>query len=98
AGYVTADFKIFDDSGQLLAEIRGFKCRTLPQAGQADAGVGDAFYELRWRPAPRDLERVPAPMPFGRCLLFADDHGVAAKLAEDLEALGNTTVVVETAA
>ncbi len=55
--YLTSDTLVFDEAGELVAEVLGLTCKRLVGAGsrQTDA-VYEGCYEYRWVPAPRDAE------------------------------------------
>jgi acyl transferase domain-containing protein/NADPH:quinone reductase-like Zn-dependent oxidoreductase/surfactin synthase thioesterase subunit len=84
-----SDTIIFDEDGELVAEVVGLTCKRLAGAGTSQAdSLYEGCYEYRWSPAPRN-ERVHCRIAdFTRAVLIADELGVAAKLAEQLAADG----------
>lgn len=59
--YLRGDFRIYDDEGALVAEVRDLRCKYIEgsrQAGQDIAYAG--CYEYRWRAAP-EWNLKPAP-------------------------------------
>jgi acyl transferase domain-containing protein len=55
--YLCSDTLIFDESGELVAEIRGLTCKRLVGAGSQQSDTEyDGCFEYRWTPAPRGPE------------------------------------------
>lgn len=87
----SGDVRIYDESGELIAELLGLRLRLLTRGGHAARTMpvrvpaDDWIYELRWqvRSAPPQGPRVS-----GRWLLLADRIGVALDLARLLRAAG----------
>lgn len=86
----TGDVFICDDNGALLLEVRELKLQRLPREPEA---LADWFYQIAWREQPR----AQASQQVGanaRWLIFADEQGVAQKLAERMRAQGEECVLV----
>ncbi len=84
-----SDILLFDGSGGLVAEMRGLLRRTLQHAESGER----CLYDLTWT-ADTDSDDDTTKSACGRWMLFADHRGVAARIASELEALGNECVLV----
>jgi acyl transferase domain-containing protein len=87
----TADVRIFDEAGHLVAEARGlhFK-RARPEAlaqalREQSSGL---FYEVRWQLKPRAAVDQRAAQTGGTWLLLTDGGGVGTSMAQALEQSG----------
>jgi NADPH:quinone reductase-like Zn-dependent oxidoreductase len=80
--YLNSDTLIFDEAGQLVAEVLGLSCKRLAGAGsrQIDT-LYEGCYEYRWISAARDPELHGRNLDCMRAVLIADQAGVAAQLA-----------------
>jgi acyl transferase domain-containing protein/NADPH:quinone reductase-like Zn-dependent oxidoreductase/surfactin synthase thioesterase subunit/NADP-dependent 3-hydroxy acid dehydrogenase YdfG len=85
--YVASDTAIFDEAGELVAEVVGMTCKRLVGAGsrQADT-LYEGCYEYQWVPAARDPVGHGRIFDCTRAVLLADSSGVAAELAARLAA------------
>lgn len=89
---------LFDQNGQLIAEIIGFEVRkarreTLLQSIQKD--LGDWLYEVAWKLKPREQNhQLPLSEELGSWLIFADKQGTGVKLAKLLKERGDRTILV----
>jgi NADPH:quinone reductase-like Zn-dependent oxidoreductase/NADP-dependent 3-hydroxy acid dehydrogenase YdfG/acyl carrier protein len=83
-----SDVVLFDGAGLPVAEIRSLLCRPLQhtQAGER------SLYDLAWT-ADADSEKSPK-VASGRWIVFADERGVAARVAATLETMGNECVLI----
>jgi acyl transferase domain-containing protein/surfactin synthase thioesterase subunit/acyl carrier protein len=96
AGLVAGDFCLFEESGNMVAEIRGLTYRRAPREllfGAQHALRDEWVYELAWRsvtPAEEAHARVPTleRMRPGRWVVFADHGGLGTRLAALLAARG----------
>ncbi|MBC6435614.1 type I polyketide synthase [Nostoc sp. HG1] len=92
------DLRLFDDAGQLIAEIEGLhvkraKREVLLQFTQKN--LNNWLYEVEWQPRGRQSNLTESALNHpGSWLLFADQEGTAAALAGLLEAQGETCVMV----
>ncbi len=92
--YLHSDTLIFDDAGELVAEVRGMVCKRLVGAGsrQTDT-LYEGCYEYRWIAEPRDAELHRRTFDCTTAVLIADNGKVATKFAERLAAEGLQTQV-----
>lgn len=86
---IEGDFVITDESGQTLVEVFGLRLQNI--SGQTQQSRDSWFYDLAW--VPQDLTPVAAQIS-QRWLLFADNQGYAAQLAEKLRERGQEVVCV----
>lgn len=94
----SANLQIFDDSGQLIAEIEGLQVRRVRREmllQLTQKHLSNWLYEIEWQSQPRlaDPEPKQVNQP-GSWLLFADQGGMAAALAKRLESYGETCILV----
>ncbi|MEE8526152.1 MAG: SDR family NAD(P)-dependent oxidoreductase [Thermoanaerobaculia bacterium] len=95
---LSADFRLLESDGNLVAAAEKVELKRAPrQALLEPARPGDAarrLYELRWRPQARQAgAQEDAPEP-GRWLIAADRGGIGERLAELLEARGESCALV----
>jgi acyl transferase domain-containing protein/NADPH:quinone reductase-like Zn-dependent oxidoreductase/acyl carrier protein len=102
---LVGDIRLFDDSGQLVAEIRGFQCQALNSRHRSDAEqLKSLLYEMCWQKLPisqPDRAEFPAP-DSGRStdlerfepLVFVDRGGIGGALAAELRRLDQNPIVV----
>ena len=88
------DLTIWDEQGQVVAELEGLVLKRAaagalagPASGAYSGAAGGDLYTLEWQPAPRTLPAAVPARP-GNWLLLADEGGVAESLAEALRARG----------
>ncbi len=81
--FLCTDTLIFDDAGDLIAEVLGLDCKRLAGAGarQADA-VYEGCYEYRWTPSPRSADLHGRIFDCTTAVLITDVAGVADDLAD----------------
>ncbi|MBI1357394.1 MAG: SDR family NAD(P)-dependent oxidoreductase [Acidobacteria bacterium] len=94
ADELTADIRLLDESGRVVAEVQGLSVKALERADDAGKDASDDWlYELAWeeRPTP---EPAPKGDGTGRWLLVADRGGMGAALAEALRARGEAVELV----
>jgi acyl transferase domain-containing protein/NAD(P)-dependent dehydrogenase (short-subunit alcohol dehydrogenase family)/acyl carrier protein len=96
---VSADLSIFDNAGQVIAEIVGLRLkRTTREAlshitgKQPDGLAGTGLYEVVWKPMP--LADASRSGQAGNWLIFADQSGVGANLADLLSKQGHSCALV----
>ncbi len=97
AASLVSDVALCDADGTVLAEIRGFRARSLDTAaGLTPERIDQGLYEVRWRPAPRedDGRKRTAPAPDGAWVVFTGDNGVGTEAARLLGADGRRVVTV----
>ena len=97
----TADFRLFDSAGKVVAEIVGVHMRHVSREAVlrgVHSELSDYFYEVQWQPkAPSKSTKVLEPLrpdQPGSWVIFADHGGVGQALAELLEERGETCVMV----
>ncbi|WP_329101434.1 type I polyketide synthase [Micromonospora sp. NBC_01699] len=91
---LTADVRLIDDDGQVVAESRGLHLKRAERSALLRAGQSQAtglLHEIAWQPQP--AASAPAEGP-GRWLLCADRNGVGTAVAAALRARGHQVVVV----
>jgi acyl transferase domain-containing protein/NADPH:quinone reductase-like Zn-dependent oxidoreductase/surfactin synthase thioesterase subunit/NAD(P)-dependent dehydrogenase (short-subunit alcohol dehydrogenase family) len=81
--FLCSDTAIFDENGELVAEVLGMTCKRLVGAGsrQADT-LYEGCYEYQWMPAPRDDVLYGRVFDSVRAVLIGDASGIAADLAK----------------
>jgi amino acid adenylation domain-containing protein len=87
-----ADLDVHDESGDLVARVRGLRSQRVAGTGSDESPDG-LLYAYEWQPRPLP---VPSSPEHGHWLVFADRGGVGAALAERLQAAGGTCTVVHT--
>ncbi len=86
--YLTSDTSVYDETGELVADVRGLTCKRLAGAGlrQADT-LYEGCYEYRWVLAARDPELHGRIFDYTRAVLIADASNsvneLAARLAQE---------------
>ncbi len=87
--FLILDTLIFDDAGELVAEMRGLTCKRLAGAGSHSSdSLYEGCYEYRWMPAVRDPDLHGRIFDYTTAVLIADDSWVADELATRLAAEG----------
>ena len=93
-GAVIADMRLFDASGQLVAEVTGFEGRKASRRlllRSLRGTLNDALYELAWLPSSAEARSLA---PNGRWLIIADgDDPAAGSLAQMLRGDGQACIV-----
>ena len=90
---VTADIRVFEDSGRVIAHVRGFEVRRLQRSVVHALLQGDAqdrLYALQWK----RVEEVALEMTSDQgCVLILEDHaGMGAALAERMSTDGTRCI------
>jgi acyl transferase domain-containing protein/NAD(P)-dependent dehydrogenase (short-subunit alcohol dehydrogenase family)/acyl carrier protein len=99
------DIRVFDESGQLLAEISGFQCQALKSRNRSDADrFNDLLYDIQWQLLPAlafDGTESLTPdsvrsqeMERIESLIFADQGGTGGALAAELRRQEQDPIVV----
>jgi acyl transferase domain-containing protein/acyl carrier protein len=85
-----AEVDVYNEDGALAARVRGLKSHRV--AGGRDDTLDDLLYAYQWRPEPpREPELQPENASW---LIFADERGVGARLAERLLAGGKARKLI----
>ena len=85
-----SDVDIYNEDGQPAARVRGLRSHRV--AGGREESLDDLLYAYQWRPLPRSEADI-APEP-GSWLVFADNGGIGARLAQELRARGDACTTV----
>jgi acyl transferase domain-containing protein/surfactin synthase thioesterase subunit/NAD(P)-dependent dehydrogenase (short-subunit alcohol dehydrogenase family)/acyl carrier protein len=90
-----SDTLIFDEEGELVAEVLGLVCKRLSgtRSRPADLMI-EGCYEYRWTPTPRSADRSFRLADFTRAVVIANSSEVAAELAQRLTAEGIDPLLV----
>ncbi|MEK7919795.1 type I polyketide synthase, partial [Burkholderia contaminans] len=95
---VTADIRVFEDSGRVIAHVRGFEVRRLHRGAVHALLQGDGtdrLFATRWQ---RLDDLATPPLPADDCVLVAGDGaGAGAALAARLRGAGVRCLQVEAA-
>lgn len=87
--YLCSDTWIFDEQGELAAEVLGLTCKRLAGGGAQAADLAfEGCYENRWVPAPRDAALHGRVSDCSRAVLIADESALISSLATRLTAEG----------
>jgi acyl transferase domain-containing protein len=87
--YLCSDTLIFDEAGELIAEVLGLTCKRLAGAGSPEVDtLYDGCYEYGWIPAARTADLHGRISDFTRAVLIVNASRVADELAERLAAEG----------
>lgn len=93
--HLILDTLIFDDSGEVVAELRGLTCRRLAgSSSQSSDGLYEGCYEYRWLPAAREADVHGRIFDYTTAVLIADASGIAAEVATRLAAEGIQTQII----
>ena len=85
--FLTSDTLIFDDAGELVAEVRGLTCKRLVGAGSRQADTQyEGCYEYEWTLAPRTEKSHRRNSDFTTAVLIGDSSELLTELATKLEA------------
>ena len=97
----TGDVSLYDERGQLVAQVQGLQVKKVSQAALRTAlkdDLNDWFYELRWQRQERASAAAAPPRPpderGSRWLILADRDGVGQALAGQLEQRGDVASLV----
>jgi myxalamid-type polyketide synthase MxaD len=88
------DVEIFDDTGQLVAEIVAFQARRMAAsriAGTTSRRISRWLYELQWQPMRLGLPALPTR---GQWLILADRGGLSGAVADELRRRGGFPILV----
>ena len=93
------DTRLCDETGQVLAEAIGLEFRKGSRNAllrSLEQNFSDLLYEITWQPVEQEIgdkepETENSP---GSWLIFADHEGIGTKLAERMQAQGESCVVV----
>ncbi|MBS4097055.1 MAG: SDR family NAD(P)-dependent oxidoreductase [Sulfuricella sp.] len=89
--HLVANLNLFDETGNLLVEVTGFRCKALGAQHAAPLETfRDDLYEYRWE---EKATPAPAAAPLQKWLVFGDS-GTAASIAGELERQGRTAMLV----
>ncbi|HEX3870078.1 MAG TPA: polyketide synthase dehydratase domain-containing protein, partial [Pirellulales bacterium] len=93
---VEGDVSLVDADGRVLVEFAGVRVQRVGRAatGEASVDVRDWLYRIDWRVTPLDNPSGEAVIPGATWLIFADDHGVGAELAEQARSRGAKAILV----
>ena len=87
--FLCSDSLIFDEAGELVAEVLGLTSKRLVGAGSRPTDtVYEGCYESRWAPAPREPALHGRVFDISTAVLVADAGGVCAEIATRLSAEG----------
>ena len=92
----TADIRFYDESGQMVAEVAGLYLKRAPRAALQYAiqpNFDNWLYELDWKQKASSGLPV-ADVTAANWLIFADEKGVGAAFAEQLQQQGQQVVFV----
>jgi NAD(P)-dependent dehydrogenase (short-subunit alcohol dehydrogenase family)/acyl carrier protein len=96
---VTADIRVFEDSGRVIAHVRGFEVRRLHRGAVHALLQGDGtdrLFATRWQ---RLDHLASSPLPADDCVLIAGEGaGTGAALAARLRGMGVRCLQVDAAA
>ncbi|MBX9679350.1 MAG: SDR family NAD(P)-dependent oxidoreductase [Gemmataceae bacterium] len=84
--FLCSDTFIFNDNGDLVAEVFGLKCKRLVGAGSRQADTTyEGCFEYQWTPAGRDAVLHGRVSDTKRAVLIGDPSGMAGDLATRLK-------------
>ncbi|SIO27592.1 Acyl transferase domain-containing protein [Singulisphaera sp. GP187] len=86
-----AEVDIYDEAGRLAVRVRGLESRRVMR-GRQDS-LDDMLFAYQWQPQPLPLPLASPPAAPGSWLIFADQGGLGARLAERLRARGDGCVL-----
>lgn len=84
--FLCSDTVIFDEHGEIIAEVLGLKCKRLVGAGaqQSDTSY-EGCYEYQWAPAERDPTLHGRIFDTTRAVVIGESSGIAGQLAARLD-------------
>lgn len=106
---ITADIFIYDESGQVIAQVLGLAHKRanreallrIGSSGRRTRPDADLLYRVEWQPKLRAANKAIAPdrnreaeRAVSSRLIFADGMGIAAKLAAALESRGEHCTLI----
>jgi myxalamid-type polyketide synthase MxaE and MxaD len=93
-GYV-GQVRLFDEAGDVVAEISGFRVQRVAAATSQAVAIdhADWLYQVAWEPRALAPRAGATDVP-GRWLLLADGTGLAERLRERIRELGDEVVLV----
>ena len=99
AEIVVGDFRLFDDSGAVVADVRGLHFKRAQREsllGAAERHVEDWLYEVSWHASARrdSADLKPPSNRRGAWVIFADNNGVGVELAERFQEQGEACALV----
>ncbi len=89
------DLTFHDETGRLLAEVRGFRCKAIGKPSEAADPTARRLYDLTWRPAILEPSGRDQAATLLRAVVLTDAAGLGARLADLLSDRGWTAAVVE---
>ena len=91
ARWTLADLDIYDESGNVVAQVRGLRSQRVA-GGAGEEALDELLYAYEWQLQARpESDQLSAP---GDWLLFADRGGVGERLAANLRAAGQSCTLV----
>jgi len=91
---LAADVRLFDETGQTLAEVTGLRLQRLGSIQSVVAqDVSGWFYALDWQPKARSGQRSTGQDRITHWLVLADSGGIGDRLAHLMEKQGQTCVL-----
>lgn len=94
-GTFETDIQLFDDDGEIVAEILSARVQRVSKKRQPRSADGtDLLYELRWHQTPIVADETVGDRPKRHWIMFADSSGLAVELARQLTDLGDNVSVV----
>ena len=95
---LTADLDIFDETGMMMAEIKGFSFRRASREVLLhelfQKGFDDWLYEIDWQSKPPPQGEPSQIEESGSWIIFSDHGGLGGKLAQALRERGNPSILV----
>lgn len=89
AGILIADIRLFNNSGEQVAELTGFRLqRTSEPKPQISSEQQTWLYHQRWQQEPRQSTLPGSALKGKHWLILADGAGVGEELAQQIEASG----------
>ncbi|MFN6486362.1 MULTISPECIES: SDR family NAD(P)-dependent oxidoreductase [unclassified Nostoc] len=91
---LVVDIKLFDDSGQLIADITGLEAKKVTRKAllhSLEQDVADWFYEIEWQAVEKGQS---VAVPGGSWLILADPEGLGQQLANQLQEQGANYILV----
>ncbi|HET7911379.1 MAG TPA: SDR family NAD(P)-dependent oxidoreductase, partial [Pseudolabrys sp.] len=90
------DIQVYDDTERPVADLEGLSVRLLPldKVQQPQVNADDLFYRSVWRKSVRRTGKTGEDGVRKSWIIFADARGVAAALADKMEAAGHHCHVV----